>query len=712
MQALSIKVKALIIFIVSIFFVASLSSIVVIYKSYKLGQTQIKDESELILDLNKNELKTFTLMAEKAISTFYEASSSEDKIAQKIKSDAMSLKKTLDNVYESNKDKLSKEELRTMLLGLITGYRYNNDVGYFYAYNTEGINVVHPINKALIGKNLIDMKDKEGNFVIKDLIKAAKEGTCVTRFIWPHPVSKVDELKLSYNFYYEPLDIVIGTGDYASDIKKHFQNEAIRVLEKLRYTDNDTGYFYGMTRSSDGNYIHAFHGLRPERIGTPSPLSDVDSKGKFFKKELVEGAMNNPKEGVFVLYNTEHPLTKQDAPKITYAKYFKEWDWTIISGAYIDNIEKHTAQQSDKITANINTMLFETATAGVIVALISMIAIYFLITKLIATPLLNLQKTARNLAEGDGDLTKQLEIKHNDEIGGASREINNFIEKVRATIVLAKDTSNENASIAHELSATTLQVGKRVEDSTQIINQTTTMSNAIKQEINTSVEKAKESKEEVIKANQELKSARGFVQQLGERVQNSAHTELELAQKIQQLSSDADQVKNVLTVISDIADQTNLLALNAAIEAARAGEHGRGFAVVADEVRTLAERTQKSLVEINATINVIVQAIMDSSEQMNHNSKEIQELAVIAEDVGTKINTTVDIMDFATNLNDKTVSDYIATGVKIEAIVTKIEEIYTLSTQNTRSVEEIAGASEHLNALTEKLNTILNKFRT
>jgi len=422
--------------------------------------------------------------------------------------------------------------------------------------------------------------------------------------------------------------------------------------------------------------------------------------------------MNNPKEGVFVLYNTEHPLTKQDAPKITYAKYFKEWDWTIISGVYIDNIEKHTAQQSDKITANINTMLFETATAGVIVALISMIAIYFLITKLIATPLLNLQKTARNLAEGDGDLTKQLEIKHNDEIGGASREINNFIEKVRATIVLAKDTSNENASIAHELSATTLQVGKRVEDSTQIINQTTTMSNAIKQEINTSVEKAKESKEEVIKANQELKSARGFVQQLGERVQNSAHTELELAQKIQQLSSDADQVKNVLTVISDIADQTNLLALNAAIEAARAGEHGRGFAVVADEVRTLAERTQKSLVEINATINVIVQAIMDSSEQMNHNSKEIQELAVIAEDVGTKINTTVDIMDFATNLNDKTVSDYIATGVKIEAIVTKIEEIYTLSTQNTRSVEEIAGASEHLNALTEKLNTILNKFRT
>jgi len=679
------------------------------YKSNELKIAQTKDTEELILDLSKNELKAYTRMAENAISTFYEASSSEANIAQNIKTDAMSLKKTLDDIYQNNKDKLSSLELRTMLLSLINGYRYNNDIGYFYAYTTEGVNVVHPINKALVGKNLIDMKDKEGNFVIKDLIKAAKEGTGVTRFIWPNPITKIDEPKLSYNFYYEPLDLVIGTGDYASNIKERYQNEAIKILEKLRYADD--GYFYAIKKTDKG-YAYAFHATNPSQKNKEFKLGIKDSHGTMYRDEIVQNVSKNREEGTFVPYYFEHPKTKQDAPKIAYAKYFKAWDWIIVSGLYTDSIEAYTAIQDKKVNANINAMLIGTIVSGAVVALLAMIAIYFLITRLIATPLRNLQATAHNLSEGDGDLTQQLEIKHRDEIGGASQEINHFIEKVHATIALAKETSSENASIAHELSVTTLQVGQRVEDSSIIITQATKMSNETKTEITASVQEAKLSKEEVVKANNEMRLARNDIQQLGKRVQDSAQTEMELARSVQQLSSDAEQVKSILTVISDIADQTNLLALNAAIEAARAGEHGRGFAVVADEVRKLAERTQKSLMEINATINVIVQAISDSSEQMNRNSVEIQELTNIANNVEQKINTTVDIMEFATKLNDKTVNDYIQTGDKIDLIVTKIEEINTLSTQNTRSVEEIAGASEHLNSLTEKLNVILNKFKT
>jgi methyl-accepting chemotaxis protein len=709
MSTLSVKLKTLILFIVAIFFVAASSLCVTIYKANELAHTQVINEKQRISEVNKEELKAYTLMAEKAIQMFYEASSSQDKIAEQVKKDAMSFKKILDDVYNTNKDKLSAEELRSMLLNLINAYRYNNDVGYFYAYNVEGVNVVHPINKALVGKNLIELKDKEGHYIVKDLIKAAKDGTGVTSFIFPHPVTKKDEPKISYNFYYEPLGVVIGTGDYASSIKASFQKQAIHILQELRYAGD--GYFYGIKKDGKGGYAYAFHGINHDWTDKEIKIDAKDSQGRPYRKQIIEGATALP-EGTFVTYNFMNPTSKKDEPKLTYAKYFKEWDWILISGVYTGHIDTTMENESKKINASITSMITDTMLLGSLMAFFAIIGIYFLINSLIAKPLVSLKLTATDLASGEGDLTKHLEIKSQDEIGATSTEINRFIEKVRSTIMLAKDTSNENASIAHELSTTTLQVGKRVEDSSIIIAQATKMSNETKKEISTSVNEAKVSKEEVLKANQELQGARRFIQELGERVQSSAHTEMELAGKIQQLSSDAEQVKSILTVISDIADQTNLLALNAAIEAARAGEHGRGFAVVADEVRKLAERTQKSLIEINATINVIVQAITDSSEQMNRNSAEIQELTKIADDVENKINKTVEMVDVATKLNEKTVGDYIQTGEKIDAIVTKIEEINTLSTQNTRSVEEIAGASEHLNALTEKLNAILNKFRT
>jgi len=309
------------------------------------------------------------------------------------------------------------------------------------------------------------------------------------------------------------------------------------------------------------------------------------------------------------------------------------------------------------------------------------------------------------------DFTPTLEIKGNNEIASISKNLISVVGVIKDFIAETKKSSSENSSISNELSATASVVGQKVEEVTSIVNMATQKAKDISAEVLISVKDANGSKKNIVMANENLTSVTQEITNLTTEVQQTAQVEAEMAEKIEQLSSDADQVKEVLTVISDIADQTNLLALNAAIEAARAGEHGRGFAVVADEVRKLAERTQKSLVEIQATINVIVQAIMDAGEQMNKNSKNIHELAEISAKVERKITITVEIMQDANNVSEKTVADFEQTGRLVDGISDEIGDVNDIVASNARSVEEIATAAEHLSSMTEQLNMKMEQFK-
>lgn len=334
-----------------------------------------------------------------------------------------------------------------------------------------------------------------------------------------------------------------------------------------------------------------------------------------------------------------------------------------------------------------------------------------LIIKGIMGSVTHLEETIEEVAN-NRNFTHETNFDGNDELSDMGRKLNGLIITLRQSFQGIRSASSENLSVAAELSATTLSIGRAAEEEAKIVTQTTQESDKMKEAMKNSAREAVIVKDKAIEARNNLQEAKSALHNTIEQLSITVEMEGEINNRLNVLSQEASQVKQVLTVIADIADQTNLLALNAAIEAARAGDHGRGFAVVADEVRKLAERTQKSLVETNATVNVIVQSITEITDQMNHNTKRIESLVGASAEVNNHTETAVSALAETVNAIEKLSSDTQNNAATTEAIIKKIENIHALSTSNARSVEEIAAAAEHLHQMTENVNNQISVYRT
>ncbi len=386
------------------------------------------------------------------------------------------------------------------------------------------------------------------------------------------------------------------------------------------------------------------------------------------------------------------------ANKIMYFDTVKLTGWKVIVAVNKSVAFKDIEEQA--------TTLIILSIIAVIISLIISIAFISYLFR----PFNQLADMVKDMAQGDGDLTKRLNISGKDEIAHIAKDVNLFVEKIQTLLIRAKESSAENASVANELSSTSSEVEKRVANEVMLVDKTVATGSEVIENITNSVHSAKENSEQLEKANSSLQLIRTEMQKLNNSLTATAKRETELADMLNKTNDSTAEVQNVLKVISDIAEQTNLLALNAAIEAARAGDQGRGFAVVASEVRELAEKTQESLTGIHTTIDVVVKSVSDVSKEINHATKEMEDVSNMAGTLESSVSSNADIIQASITANLNNVTEYEATSNQVKQIILQMQEIKELADTNARSIDEFSNATEHLSSMTTELDKELGHF--
>ncbi|MFV1984265.1 MAG: methyl-accepting chemotaxis protein, partial [Thiohalomonadales bacterium] len=377
--------------------------------------------------------------------------------------------------------------------------------------------------------------------------------------------------------------------------------------------------------------------------------------------------------------------------------------WAIVSE--ISTVEAFEATQALS-TSLIGSAIIVTL---IMVALASIAGGIFSVT--LTKPIIKLKSIVHDIDENN-DLTKRVEVKGNDEIGQMSSSFNHLLEVFQESITQVATATGLVATAAEQMTTNTAETRDGVSQQFDEVDQVATAINemsATVQEVARNAEQAAKSAEE---ANEHAVIGNNVVQENIKAI-NRLSTEIQTATEvIQRLSKESDNIGSVLDVIKGIAEQTNLLALNAAIEAARAGEQGRGFAVVADEVRTLAGRTQQSTVEIETMITALQQGTKDAVKVMEQ-SQEMTEASVLqASRAGESLQTITTSINSIMEMNTMIASAAEQQSAVTEEINKNIVAISKLAEQTTEASNQTTNSSSQLTELAQDLQTLVSKFKT
>lgn len=399
-------------------------------------------------------------------------------------------------------------------------------------------------------------------------------------------------------------------------------------------------------------------------------------------------------------YIWDKPGFSHPVAKLARYQNFQPWDIIVINGIYLDSINALILKHTIKLI-----IIF--VVAGLVMA-----TLILLVISSIKRPLNAMRKEMHNVAEGDGNLTHRLPLDGSDELTEINRAFNRFIGKIQELVQQTHQSSLSVSAAAEELSTVTQQSSQTVHQQSQETDQVATAMNemtATVQEVATNATQAagaaREATDQALKGQSRLNATLETLADLDESIENTAIT-------LERLKEGTENIGIIMDVISSVAEQTNLLALNAAIEAARAGEHGRGFAVVADEVRGLAARTQQSTSEIHTTIERLVKEADESYKAMSESRKKAAETVNNAKETANSLELVSNSIQLITDMNIQIASAAEQQAAVADEINRNIVNINELSSQTREGSEHTMQASNDLAHLAESLNYQVSQFKT
>ncbi|MFQ2180666.1 MULTISPECIES: methyl-accepting chemotaxis protein [Aeromonas] len=472
------------------------------------------------------------------------------------------------------------------------------------------------------------------------------------------------------------------------------------LLRPLRYSSD--GYFF--VYDFEGNTI-----LLPVRteLEGKNRWNDKDAKGKLLIQEILKSARQG--DG-FTEYWTAKPSIGRDAPKLAFTLVLDKYQWAIGTGFYIDDIDNELAALRAERESNMHASL-QSSVLVILLILGITLAATIIVGNRVTKPLADAVLALNDIANGDGDLTQRLKVQSQDEIGQLASAFNRFVERIQSVVSQVGETSNHLFSAVDKLHHLSEHYDHQMQghsrETDQVVTAVTEMSSTA-QEVAASASNAATATSD---AARESDAARGVVSgaiNSINRLVGEVHT---ASGVIEQLAQETAKIGSVVEVIRGIAEQTNLLALNAAIEAARAGEQGRGFAVVADEVRSLAGRTQQSTKEINEMLQRLQGGVKQAVEVMQASEDRSQETVQEASHIASSLDSMVMAVSTINDMNIQIATAAEEQHAVSEEINKNLVAIQQIVSELTSAAVESNSTTRDLASTGDKLRKLVSQFR-